>query len=725
MERRDFFKLVGTASGGVVTGACGRSSRELIPLLVPEKEIVPGFEEWHPSVCRECDAGCGVIVRVMEAERIIETDSGKLRERIAAIKKIEGNPLDPVSGGRLCARGQAALQSLYHPDRLRGPMKRSGSRGEAAFQPLSWQDALDQTAELLKKTADPARIVWLARSSAGSRSATVSAFLAALGAPPAITVGVGDFSVERQAAELAFGWNGLPLYELQDADFVLSIGADFLGGWVSPVFYSRRFGHMRQGRPSRRGRLVHAESRLSTTASAADEWLPVKPGGEQALVLAIGHVLVTDKLARDNPTAAKLAGAFASIDLKSAAETAGLTVERIRAVAHNLGRAENALVLAGATIVQTNSLEAVATANALNWLLGAVNRKGGVLPPPPDADPKYRDSRPRADNMLQRLETADLVFLDGVNPVYAVPASNRLLAKASAVVSFSPFIDDSTADADLILPDHSWLESEAAVAPAANPGVALSGAQAFVRPLHGARRTEDVLVELANKLGKPIEADAPARAFERLFAAAKPAGEWQAPTDFAAFAARQGGWWTEAADVQPSKTGTSAIPALVAPEFAGDASTFPLHFLPYPTTQFGDGSGANLPWLQEVPDRTSSAMWGLPVELDPGTARELDVKNGDVVRVISPHGQIEAPAYVHPAAIPGVVSMGIGQGHSHYTRYASGRGANPLAIAAASTVKGLNAFAFGATRVRLEKAGRRGGLIQFSVMDRTPEIKRS
>jgi anaerobic selenocysteine-containing dehydrogenase len=725
MDRRHFFKLVGTASGGAVTGACGKRSNELIPLLVPAQEIVPGIEEWHPGVCRECSAGCGVIVRVMEAERQIETQSGKVRERIAAIKKIEGNPLDPVSGGRLCARGQAALQSLYHPDRLRGPLKRSGKKGEAGFVPVSWEDAIRQTAALLEKaSADPSRIVMLARPLAGSRSATTASFLSSLGAPPPLTLGVCDFTVERKAAELAFGWSGLPVYELHDSDFVLSIGADFLGGWVSPVFYSRRFGHMRQGRPGRRGSLVHAESRFSVTAGAADEWLPVRPGGEQALALAIGHVLITEKLGRGAPSAAKLLDSFASVDFSHAAKAAGLPAERIRQVARRLASSESPIVLAGATTVHTNSLDAVLAGNALNWLLGSVGRKGGILPPPSDPDPKYRDSRPRFDNVLARLESAELVLLDGVNPVYALPASEKLLARAPAVVTFSPFLDDSTAYADLVLPDHSWLESPAAAVPPVSPGLALTGAPAFVRPLHGTRRTEEILAELAKQLGRTIELDGPAGAFEGLYSAVKPAGDWPGAAEFAGYCERQGGWWADAERDTRASAFTS-VPAFNEPEFAGDAKAFPLHFLPYPSTQFGDGSGANLPWLQELPDPGSSAMWGLPIEVDPTTARGLGVRNGDIVRVVSPIGQIEAPVYVHPAALPGVVSMGMGQGHMHYTRYGSGRGANPLAIAAPAVAKGCGVFAFAATRVRLEKAGRRGGLIQFSITDREPEIRRS
>ena len=109
---------------------------------------------------------------------------------------------------------------------------------------------------------------------------------------------------------------------------------------------------------------------------------------------------------------------------------------------------------------------------------------------------------------------------------------------------------------------------------------------------------------------------------------------------------------------------------------------FPLHFQPYPSLQFHDGRGANLPWLQELPDPASSAIWGLPVEIDPKTAARLRVANGDMVRVESPHGSIEAPAYVHPGAVPGVVSMAIGDGHRTTAATPPGRGANPLSILA-------------------------------------------
>lgn len=727
MDRRNFFKLVGTASGAAVTGACGSAAREIIPLLVPEKEIVPGIEEWHPSVCRECGAGCGTIVRIMQAERVIEVEGEKVRQPIAAIKKIEGNPLDPVSGGRLCARGQASIQGLYHPDRLRGPQKRTGERGSGQFEAISWEDAMAQAGETLAKAVaeNPRGIVYLARPQTGTRSATVARFLEALGAEPPLTVGLGDFAVERRAAAAVFGWDGLPNYEIQDATYVLGIGADFLGGWVSPVYYARRFGHLRRGRPGLRGRLVHAESRSSQTAWSADQWLPVRPGGEQALALAIGHLLVAEKWAPGLETAPpSLRETYAAVDLDRALEIAGLELRLIRRIAEELASAAAPLVVAGASVVQRNSFDAVVAASALNLLLGNVSRKGGVMPPAGTPLESLTASRPRTGNLLERLEAASLVLLDGADPAYVFPAAASRLQNVPAVLSFSPFLDDSSAHAELILPDHSPLETAAAVVPDATPGPALTGSRAFVAPLGETRSTEQVLVDLAKVAGKPIEAMTPELAFKQMFAEyGSQDPDWAGADEFASYAQRQGGWWAEQQSLRPKSTDV-ALAELQQAEFEGSADQYPHLFQPYPSVQFSDGSGANLPWLQELPDPASSAMWGLPVEIDPKTAAQLGLSNGDLVRVTSPQGQLEAPAYVHPAAIPGVVSMAIGQGHRHYGRYAAGRGANPLTLVAAVFERESGALAFGATRVRLEKVGSRGRLVQFALVDQEPHPER-
>ena len=676
MDRRDFFKIVSTTSAGALAGGCGRNSDKLIPLLVPEHEIVPGEEQWHPAVCTECSAGCGMLARVMEAVRTVELNGEKVRQRIAAVKKVEGNPLDPVSGGRLCARGQASVQALYHPDRLRGPMKRTGDRGQAQFAAIAWDEALGAAADALKKGG----IVALTRPVAGTRSLALQRFLQAVGAPAPAVCSLADFAVERKAAEVAFGWKGLPVYDLANADFVLSVGADFLGGWVSPVYYARQFGNFRQGRRQVRGTLVHAESRLSITAGAADRWLPLRPGSEPQFLAAVA-TLRSDR----------------SADVTKLLAACGLPEHRVREVVQGLAEAQAPLVIAGASVVQTNSLDAVVMAHELNRALGNVGKKGGVLPPanPPAGGFGER----RADEALRG---ARVVILDDVNPAYTLPRSSGVLealTRAEMVIGLSSFLDDSGAFADLLLPTHHALESEIAVVPAVSPGPAVNLGMPFVEPLYDTRAPERIWFDLARKMNVEYQ----------VVTAKEIAG-----AEGFAEAARRGGAWGEAGSSVTSKA-QAGRPTTLAAEFEGD---YPMYFQPYLSLQFHEGRGANLPWLQELPDPASSGIWGLPVEIDPGTAKSLRVENGDIVRVESQHGFLDAPAYVHPGAVPGVVSMAIGDGHTHYGRYASGRGANPLSILAPVYEKSTGALAFGATRVRLARAGGRKDWIQFAAPDR-------
>jgi anaerobic selenocysteine-containing dehydrogenase len=672
MDRRNFFKIVSTVSAGVATSACGSKTNQLIPLLVSEHEIVPGEEQWRPAVCTECGAGCGILARVIAGERVVERQGKPFRERLACVKKLEGNPADAVSGGRLCARGQAALQGLYHPDRLRGPMLRTGERGKAEFKAVSWEEAIAAVSEKLPKSGDG--ILFLSRPELSARSQAIAGFLSAIGAPPARTASFDSFALEQKAAEMVFGWQALPVYDVAAAHYVLSIGADFLGGWVSPVYYARQFGQMRQGRPEIRGRLVHAESRMSITAASADEWLPVRPGAEPQLVLALMRLLLDEKLVRHaDALPAATRASIETADLPSLMQATGIDEKKLRRVARDLGESEVPLVLAGASTVHSNSLDGLVAAHYLNLMLG-VSAKPGASTAAPNG------------STAQALQAARVLLLDGENPVYTMGAN---LTGKDLIVSFSNFLDDSTAYADVILPDHHSLEAEAAVLSPVTQTVAVS--EPCVQPLYNTRALTQTLADIAAKLDVPF-APPSAKTFSEVHS-----------TPMAA---------------APPKAANLSLQARAA-QFNGPPDPFPFQFQPYLSLQYHDGRGANLPWMQELPDPASSAMWDLPVEIDPKNAAKLNIANGDRVRITSTKGSLEAFAYVHPAALPGVLSMAMGEGHTHYGRYASGRGANPLSILSPIWEEGTGVLATGATRVRLERIGEATGeLIQFSPQDR-------
>ena len=708
MDRRDFFKIVSTVSAGVATNACGKKEDVLIPLLVPSHEIPPGEEQWHPSVCTECSAGCGIIARVMEGERIIERNGEKFRQRIACIKKLEGNPLDPVSGGRLCARGHAALQSLYNPDRIGGPMHRTSARGDAKFTSVSWDEAIANVAGKLKASAsDPGKIVFLTTAQSGSRLVSTQRFLEAIGAPPALTCSLADSALERRAALAVFGWKGIPRYDLGNARYVVGVGADFLGGWASPVYYARQFGQFRHGRPGIRGKLVHAESRMSITAASGDEWLPLSPGSEPQFIVAVARVLLDEKLARkEDQLPAAVKDSLLAANLHELIRATGIEEKRLRRIARELGESDAPLVIAGASVVHTNSLDALVAAHYLNALLGNIQVSGGVWPP----FSTLEDS-PRTANIPHVLKGAQILLLDGANPVYAFPAASRVsesLTRPGMIASFGMFIDDSVAYADVILPSNHSLESEMAVVPAVPvTPISINIATPFVQPLYETRPLEQTLDAIARKMNITFQPVSAAGFVQPLL---------PPDTTYEQIAPLGGLWGTN--EATPSTSPAADRLEWRNPVFDGPPEQFPLLFQPYLSLQYYDGRSANLPWMQELPDPVSSSMWDLPVEIDPQTAARMNIATGDWVRVESLHGSLEVVAYVHPAALPGVVSMAIGEGHKHYGRYASNRGANPLSIVAPVWDDAAGALAFGATRVRIARLERPPGLIQFSPNDR-------
>jgi anaerobic selenocysteine-containing dehydrogenase len=141
---------------------------------------------------------------------------------------------------------------------------------------------------------------------------------------------------------------------------------------------------------------------------------------------------------------------------------------------------------------------------------------------------------------------------------------------------------------------------------------------------------------------------------------------------------------------------------------------YPFHFLPFSSQAFLDGSTAHLPWMQEMPDPLSTAMWSTWAEINPQTAAKLGIADGDMIEITSAHGTIHAPAAFTPGVAPDVIAMPTGQGHETFTRYASGRGSNPVKVLAPVVEPETGALAWAATRVKIAKVSEANGeLIRF------------
>lgn len=148
------------------------------------------------------------------------------------------------------------------------------------------------------------------------------------------------------------------------------------------------------------------------------------------------------------------------------------------------------------------------------------------------------------------------------------------------------------------------------------------------------------------------------------------------------------------------------------PEYTQNGQ-YPFHLVPSPRLGMWDGRHANIPWLQEAPDQISKVVWDSWAELHPSTAQKLGVANGDVIRITSDQGAIEAKVYIYKGIHPDAVAVPLGQGHEEYGRYAKGRGVNPLKILSPARERTTGELALYGTRVQIEKAGRSEILVKM------------
>ena len=387
MDRRSFIKLTAVSGTTAALASCGSPENTLVR-FVPDEDIVPGQATWKPGVCPMCASGCGLTVRVMDADRDVVRNGQAGLVRIYAAKKLEGSPEHPVNHGGLCTRGQAAIQVTYHPDRITQPLKRSGNRGDAKYQAVSWDDAIAELVgrlDMLAAGSSQRALAFLGRARTGHRALVVQQFLARFGAPAPLTWELFDDEVVRRANAMSFGRAQMPTFDLANARFVLSFGADFLGTWNSPVSQSHAYGAMRQGRRGIRGAFVQVEARMSQTGANADQWVPVRPGTDAVLALGLAHALMAAKVR--TPADAGRAGAlieglgaglpdYAPDAVEKQTGVAAAKIERLAAEMAEMRPA--VAMIGGPALAHTNGLFAALAVNALNALLGSVGQPGGM-----------------------------------------------------------------------------------------------------------------------------------------------------------------------------------------------------------------------------------------------------------------------------------------------------------------------------------------------------------
>lgn len=680
LNRREFLFFSGTAAAGITLGEAGRG------LLARADARASawrdrGVERWATSVCRECPAACGIRVRLIDEVPV----------------KLEGNPKCPIARGRLCAKGQAAIESYFDPDRLTGPARRIGKRGENRWQPISWDDALQFFASRWPRDPMAADALPLALSGSerGPLADAWTAVWRAAGAHPAWAV---DATADRLRSALT-GLTGAqrdPLFDLEHATYILSFGAPIVEDWLSPLWAQRSYGRFRRGSSRGRGRLVQVDARRSLTARKADEWIALPSEQQVALAYGLASVILREHRG-DAAFLEEFGGTRAAFETQvvarfspdDVAAMTGVPVVSVLRLARELAASPRPLV----TVAADADRSLVDAVFALNALVGAFDRAGGIVASPARPVDGLEDAAQAIRDVVngQRRPQA-LVFRDS-SPLRGITVPPIPAAVSEAVpfiVSFSPYLDEAAALADLLLPTHTALESWHFVTPVSAVPAELA---AVAPPAAGARLNTQDLASVLKRIAAVTGHEAAAAAWNssedivrgglgrltRLrrggpYSSAyetewlrqlEQGGLWVPAaegSDAVVAAVLEAGGWMDPA-VQPSairealrtRQGLTFAPpvspaarprAAVAAGVEAGTDRVSLRLVPFTPFVVNLAGNPNQPVLFELLGQPDGAPWHVWAELNPETAHLLRIRAGDRIRIESDQGRIDAVAQV-------------------------------------------------------------------------------
>jgi len=711
IDRRSFLSFA-------IGGAAGTALSPLPWKLIDDSSIWSQNWAWTPipqkgettyvkSTCTLCPGGCGISVR-------------RVGDRVV---KIEGMKDHPVNDGGVCMLGLAGTQLLYGPNRVQSPKKKVNGK----WRNISWDAALSEIVEKLgelRSNGQSHTLACICGSDRGTVPELLNRFLAVYGSPNFIRTPSIQDNYEL-ALYLTQGVRAMPGFNIQDSDFILSFGSGLIEGWESPVYMFRGKSALKENG----GRMDQIEPRLSKTAAKSDKWIAVKPGTEGALALGMANVMISEGLFSqdfvDNYSAGFAECKKRVLDGFSpsvVSKITGLDVSTIVAIARDFAKARKPLAICGRGAgTSPGSLQDFIAVHILNALVGSINKAGGIVAVPEpdyinwpgfemDAAASRGMQQPRVDDagrgkykstryLLNRLpeivnsgqdSPVQVLFVAGANPLYTM-ADTEAVAKAfdkiPLVVSFSSFLDETSAKADLILPNHVFLERYGDVPFARGfPRPIIGLTRPVVEPLYNTRHTGEVMIQLAQKLGGIV---AQAFAWDSYEACLEEslADKWDTlledgywvDSEFSA-AAQTRQFETNSAKFEFSNSDINALPVYHSIRAPGDESFYPLVLVPYDTIRLASGYIGSPPFLVKSLEDTVLKGNDVLVEVNPATAKKLGLSDQEYATLTTPQGSAKVKIYFFDGIMPGVIAIPRGLGHTAYDKVLSGKGVNYNAL---------------------------------------------
>jgi anaerobic selenocysteine-containing dehydrogenase len=795
-SRRNFIKFAVGGLGGTLLSPLPWKLIDDIAIWTQNWSWVPvparGKFSSANTVCMLCPGACGIKVRKVGSRAV----------------KIEGRADYPVNQGAICPLGMAGLQILYNEGiRWKAPMKRVAPRGSDKWKEISWAEAIDELATRIKGLRDKGNPEKLAaidgNQSRSTMALLIKRLLDAVGSPNYLGMPTEE-DTHAMVTFLMQGRKGPLAFDLENSDFILSFGCSLVDGWGAPGRMLRAWGEWTEKGPKNKTYVVQIDPRASNTASKADQWLAPFPGTEAALALGIAYVLIKERLYSKEFIQNHTFGFYDWSDANGAhhkgfstivlekytpqivENITGIGRKVIIEVARKFAVAHSPIALAGRGKGRLpGSLYEFMAVHALNALRGRINKEGGVLitddlplAPWSDVDydpvamaglrkerldhagtPRYPFTRSLMDKLIQAVMSSqdspvDTLLVCSANPVHTIPDSQnfiKAMAKIPFIVSFSPFMDETSLVADLILPDHTHLEKMVdMVWPTGMQYPLYALSQPVVKPVYKTKHSGDVIISVAKKIGGPVAGSFQWAHFEEalqervrgLYASGKgetlyhesePVWKGLATKDrlspmYSSFKLmwadikEHGAWympshsfgnWSEIFHT-PSKRfeffsttietavkdyskGRSSDDALLdlgisptgdevyMPHYEkirsrADEKQYPLLLFPTELINLASGWIGNPPFLNKTLHDHQLTRDDLFVEVNPKTASQYGLKEGSKAIVRSPKGEVAVRIHLFDGAMPDVIFIPFGLGHTAYDRYLKGKGVNPHTI---------------------------------------------
>ena len=649
--RRDFLKLMGFGVGAAVLASCETPVIKAIPYLNKPEEIDPLISNFYASTYFTGSDYNAVLVKARDGRPI----------------KLEGNPESPITKGGLSARAQAAVLSLYDGGRLHH-FAIKGQKAEVK--------KVDQ--EIRTKLA-----------STTGRIAIVSHTIISPSTKKAIAEFTARYPNTTHVMYDAHSATGLlqanggvvPGYDFSKANVIVSLGADFLGTWISPVEYAKQYVVNRKVSTDKRAMSRHFqfETAMSLTGSNADVRVPVKPSEQGAIVLALYNAVVGgSSVSASVPYGKQLA--IAAAELKASGSTG--------------------LVVSGSNDPAVQSL-----VTAINQALGTAGTTIGAA----SSNVRQGDDA-RMTTLVNDMNNGSVgaVIFYNANPVFNHPMGDKVksgIAKVPLTISLNDRLDETGSLCQYAAPDNHWLESWNDFEPKSGY---LSVSQPVITPLFTTRQAQESLLQWAGNN----------TTYYRFLRA-----NWRGitPTDAAwDKVVHDGVAMGTALVAAPAMTAMSA--AAAASQLSGAAKPNGVELALYEKVgQSADGYGANNPFLQELPDPISKATWGNYVAVPRAMAIANKWEQGDVVKVTANGHSIELPVLIQPGQANGTVSIALGYGRTMAGKAGDKVGENAAPLAMTSNgIQYMNV-------VTLDKTGATSPIAQTqthqTLMDRRPVVQ--